>query len=68
MAKAKATSHRVATVSRKTAETEIVLTLALDGRGQARATEASLHRAGFNSWSGGLIARPDEGLVGILKT
>jgi len=36
MAKANATSHRVATVSRKTAETEIVLTLALDGRGQAR--------------------------------
>jgi len=36
MAKAKATSHRVATVSRKTAETEIVLTLALDGRCQAR--------------------------------
>jgi len=35
MAKAKANPQRVAKVSRKTAETDIVLTLALDGRGQA---------------------------------
>ena len=33
---AKGTTQRVATVSRKTAETDIVLTLAIDGRGAAK--------------------------------
>ncbi len=36
MAKAKGTSQRVATVTRKTAETNIALTLAIDGRGTAQ--------------------------------
>jgi imidazoleglycerol-phosphate dehydratase len=36
MAKTKSASQRVATISRKTAETDITLTLALDGRGRAQ--------------------------------
>ena len=36
MAKAKGTSQRVATVTRRTAETNIALTLAIDGRGIAQ--------------------------------